>query len=159
VPILAVAVTDEQPSPQSLRRLEHEYSLAAELDAAWAARPLALTRHRGRQVLILEDAGGEPLDRFIEQQQGNPVELTRFLRVAIGLAVALGHIHRQGLIHKDVEPANALADESGRVWLTGFGIASRLTRERLPPAAPEIIAGTLKDVVTRYLFPAQRDSW
>ena len=36
-PVLVVALTAEQPSPQSLRRLEHEYSLAAELDPAWAA--------------------------------------------------------------------------------------------------------------------------
>ena len=43
-PVLAVALAAEQPSPQGLRRLEHEYSLAAELDPAWAARPLALTR-------------------------------------------------------------------------------------------------------------------
>ena len=44
-PILVVAVASEHPSPQSLKRLEHEYSLASELDAAWAAQPLALTRH------------------------------------------------------------------------------------------------------------------
>jgi hypothetical protein len=49
-PLLAVAVSAEQPSPQGLRRLEHEYSLAAELDAAWAAKPLALTRHEGRTI-------------------------------------------------------------------------------------------------------------
>ena len=41
-PILVVAPTAEQPLPQSLRRLEHEYSLAAELEPVWAARPLAL---------------------------------------------------------------------------------------------------------------------
>ena len=46
-PILVMALTREQPSPQSLRRLEHEYSLAAELDPAWAARPLALSSHEG----------------------------------------------------------------------------------------------------------------
>jgi hypothetical protein len=40
-PVLVVALTAEQRSPQGLRRLEHEYSLAAELDPAWAARPLA----------------------------------------------------------------------------------------------------------------------
>src|SRR6266849_4894859 len=39
-PVLAVALAAEQPSPQGLRRLEHEYSLAAELDPAWAARRL-----------------------------------------------------------------------------------------------------------------------
>src|SRR5580692_7505483 len=59
MPILAVAVAAEQPSPECLRRLEQEYLLATELDAAWAVQPLALTRYRGRAVLILKDPGGE----------------------------------------------------------------------------------------------------
>jgi PAS domain S-box-containing protein len=150
MPVLALAVASEQPSPQSLRRLEHEYSLAAEFDAAWAARPLALTRHQGRAVLFLMDPGGEPLDRVIAQQNGQLIDLTRFLRIAIGLAAALGQTHRQGLIHKDIKPANVLVDDSGQVWLTGFGIASRLPRERLSPAPAEIIAGTLV-----YMSPEQ----
>jgi predicted ATPase/signal transduction histidine kinase len=149
-PILAVTVAAEQPSLQNLRRLEREYSLATELDAAWAAQPLALTRHRGRAVLILKDPGGEPLDRIIEQHQGQPIDLVRFLRIAIGLAAALSQVHRQGLIHKDVKPANALVDESGHTWLTGFGTACRLPRERLTPAPPEIIVGTLA-----YMSPEQ----
>jgi hypothetical protein len=37
--ILAVAITAEQPSPQSLNRLEHEYELRETLDPEWAARP------------------------------------------------------------------------------------------------------------------------
>ena len=81
-PVLAVALAAEQPSPQTLRRLEHEYSLAAELDPAWAAKPLALTRHEGRTILLLNDPGGEPLDRVLERDQGQPLDLTRFLRVA-----------------------------------------------------------------------------
>ena len=66
-PVLVVAPTAEQPLPQSLRRLEHEYSLAAELEPAWAAKPLALTRHEGRTILVLADPGGEPLDRVLER--------------------------------------------------------------------------------------------
>ena len=62
-PVLVVALTAEQPSPQDLRRLEHEYSLAAELEPAWAAKPLTLTRHEGRTILVLKDPRGEPLDR------------------------------------------------------------------------------------------------
>jgi PAS domain S-box-containing protein len=150
MPVLAVAAATERPSPQSLRWLEHQYSLASELDASWAARPLALTRHQGRAVLLLEDPGGEPLDRIIEQRQGRPLDLTRVLRIAIGLAAALGQVHRRGLVHKDIKPANVLVDDAGRVWLTGFGIASRLTRERLAPAPPEVIAGTLA-----YMAPEQ----
>src|SRR5437868_52289 len=99
-PVLAIALAAEHPSPQSLRRLEHEYSLAAELDPAWAAKPLTLTSHAGRTILILKDPGGEPLDRVLERDQGKPLDLTRVLRIAIGLATALGQVHRQGLIHK-----------------------------------------------------------
>ena len=43
-----------------------------------------------------------------------------------------------------------LVDAAGNVRLTGFGIASRLPRERQPPAPPEIIAGTLA-----YMAPEQ----
>src|SRR3981189_2047838 len=132
-PVLVIAPSAEQPSPQSLRRLEHEYSLAAELDPAWAAKPLALTRHEGRTILVLSDPGGEPLDRILARRQGQPLDLTRSLRIATGLATALGQVHRRGLIHKDIKPANVLVDDAGNAWLTRFGIASRLPHERQPP--------------------------
>src|SRR3981189_3281908 len=148
--VLAIAPSTKQPSPQSLRRLEHEYSLAAELDPAWAAKPLALTRHEGRTILLLNDPGGEPLDGILERDHGQPLELTRFLRVAIGLASAVGQVHRRGLIHKDIKPANVLVDDAGNVWLTGFGIASQMPRERQSPVPPEIISGTLA-----YMAPEQ----
>ena len=149
-PILVVALTREQPSPQSLRRLEYEYSLAAELDPVWAAQPLALSRHEGRTILVLRDPGGEPLDRILERCHGHPLDLTRVLRIAIGLTTALGQVHRRGLTHKDIKPENVLVDDDDRVWLTGFGIASRLPRERQVPAPPETISGTLA-----YMAPEQ----
>ena len=149
-PILAVAPTTEHPSPQSLRRLEHEYSLASELDPAWAAKPLALTRHEGRTLLVLKDPGGELLDQVLERGRGQPLDLTRFLRIAIGLAAALGQVHRHSLMHKDMKPANVLVDGAGKVWLTGFGIASQVPRERQATVPPEIIAGTLA-----YMAPEQ----
>ena len=130
----------------SLARLEHEYALAGELDSAWAARPLALTRHDGHRVLVLEDAGGDPLGRIL----GQPLEPGYFLRLAIAAAGALGEVHRRGLIHKDIKPANLLVDAAGNVRLTGFGIASRLPRERQAPAPLEVIAGTFA-----YMAPEQ----
>jgi hypothetical protein len=82
-PVLAIALSAELPSPQSLRRLEHEYSLAANLDPAWAARPLALTHYEGQTVLIVQDPGGEPLDQLLERNIGQPLDLTHFLRIAL----------------------------------------------------------------------------
>ena len=144
---LAVAPLREHTAPRILRRIEHEYSLRAELDPAWAVRPLALSAHQGRSVLVLEDPGGEPLDRLV----GTPLELLPFLRLAIGLATALGRVHQHGLIHKDIKPANFLVSpDTGQAWLMGFGIASRLPRERQSPQSPEFIAGTFA-----YMAPEQ----
>src|SRR5712664_1796727 len=143
VPVLVLVA--ERPTSASLKRLEHEYALKADLEPKWAARPLALARHNGNAALVLDDSCNEPLDLL-----GRPLELTRFLRLAISLAAALGQVHRHGLIHKDIKPANVLVDAAGNVRLTGFGIASRLTRERQAPAPPEVIAGTLA-----YMAPEQ----
>jgi serine/threonine protein kinase len=145
--LLVVAPVGDHPAPASLRRLEHEYALRAALDPAWAVRPLALVQHQGRTVLVLADPGGEPLDRLL----GRPMAVAPFLRVAIGLSSALGRLHAKGLIHKDVKPANVLVHPAtGQAWLTGFGVASRLPRERQAPDPPEVIAGTLA-----YMAPEQ----
>jgi serine/threonine protein kinase len=54
-------------------------------------------------------------------------------------------------VHKDVKPAHILVNpDSDEVRLTGFGLASRLTRERQRPEPPESIAGTLA-----YMAPEQ----
>jgi PAS domain S-box-containing protein len=144
-PILLV--TAEETSLGSVERLEHEYALKAELDADWAARPVALTRYNDRMTLVLEDPGGAPLDLLLAR----PLDVLDFLRVAIPLTGALRQVHERGLIHKDIKPANILVDEaSGGVRLTGFGIASRLPREHQAPAPPEVIAGTLA-----YMAPEQ----
>ncbi len=89
-PILVVAPTAEQPLPQSLRRLEHEYSLAAEVEPAWAAKRLALTRYGGRTILVLADPGGEPLDRILQRDWEQPLDLARLLPLAINLAWRAG---------------------------------------------------------------------
>ena len=79
------------------------------------------------------------------------MEMKQFLHVAVGLATTLNRTHKQGLIHKDVKPSNVLVNSaSGEVWLMGFGIASRLPRERQSPDPPEFIAGTLA-----YMAPEQ----
>ena len=139
--------------PRSSRHLLFSIALFAstalkdDLDGAWALRPLELVREGGRTMLVLEDTRSEPLERWL----GAPMEVRDFLRLAIGVAAALTQVHRRGLVHKDIKPANIVVDPAtGTVKLTGFGIASRLPRERQAPAPPESIAGTLA-----YMAPEQ----
>src|SRR6202140_1109029 len=146
-PVLVVTPVHDHPQTAIVKRLEHEFALRAELDPAWAVHPLELRYEGGRMLLVLEDPGGRTLDRIT----GTPFQIGPLLRLAIPLTAAIGQAHARGLIHKDLKPANILVDTvSGGVWLTGFGIASRLLREHQVPAPPELIAGTLA-----YMAPEQ----
>ena len=145
--VLLVLPAADHPTPGSLDRLTHEYGLKEHLDSAWAVRPLELVREGGRTTLVLESPAGEPLDRLI----GLPMEIGRFLRLAVALSAALGRLHERGLVHKDLKPSHILVNSiTGQVWLTGFGIASRVPRERQSPEPPEFIEGTLA-----YMSPEQ----
>jgi len=143
--VLTLRLIAKSPPPASLDRLAHEYGLKDHLESAWAAPPLELLRDRDGTMLVLE--GGETLDRRLAE----PMEVSQFLPLAVAIAVALGRMHRRGLVHKDLKPAHILVNESnGQVRLMGFGLASRLPGERQPPVPPEFIARTLA-----YMAPEQ----
>jgi PAS domain S-box-containing protein len=144
---LALILTSSSPAPTGLSRLAHYYQLKDELGASWAVRPISLAQERGQPLLVLEDPGGELLDRLI----GPPMQIGKFLRLAAGISAALRQLHERGLIHKDIKPTNVLVNSAtDQVWLMGFGIASRLPRERQSPAPPEFLEGSLA-----YMAPEQ----
>jgi PAS domain S-box-containing protein len=145
VSVLAVSPASDPPSRRFLEQLRHEWELKDALESAWAARPLEL--EEGPPLLLLEDPGGE----FLERLLGQPMAVGLFLRLGLGLARAIARMHQRGLIHKDIKPAHILVDpKSGAAWLTGFGIAARMPRERPAPEPSEDLAGTLA-----YMAPEQ----
>ena len=88
---------------------------------------------------------------MLSQLLDAPMGVERFLRLAIDITAAVGKMHQRGLVHKDIKPANILVNSrDGEIRLTGFGIASRVPRERQPPGPPQFIAGTLA-----YMAPEQ----
>jgi serine/threonine protein kinase len=92
--------------------LLHSNCLSGDLDDT----AVPLTRHEGRMIFVLKDSGGEPLDRVLSGDQGQPFELTRFLNIPIGLATALDQVHRHGLIHKDIFGECSLKLVISYVW-------------------------------------------
>src|SRR5579859_3188512 len=146
--ILVLSPAGDHPSPATLHRMQEDHALRSTLDPQYVIRSLSLHRHQtDRPMLILEDLGAVPLDCLTSEA----MEIERFLRLAISVAAAVGHVHSHGLVHKDIKPANMLANAAlDQVRLMGFGIASRRPRERQVPHPPEVVAGTLA-----YMAPEQ----
>jgi serine/threonine-protein kinase len=55
-----------------------------------------------------------------------PLSLADAARIVVDIAAALDYAHAQGVIHRDVKPANILVDKAGHAYLTDFGIAKLL---------------------------------
>jgi predicted ATPase/signal transduction histidine kinase len=122
-PVLALAPSSKRPARWVIERLERTYALRETLDQTAVPRLLGLDQEGELRALLFEDPGGNLLAGLL----GQPWELTQFLRVATGTVAALGGLHRQGLIHGNVNPANILVNlSSGQAWLVGASFESRL---------------------------------
>ena len=143
-PVLLRLVHAEQAA--ALEQLEREFSLRQMLGEGWALVPHHLVRAADAHVLLLNDPGGVTLTQMLT----GPFELSRFLRVAVGLTQAIDQMHRQGLIHRDLKPDNILIDAENTVRLTGFGFASIAPREHQAPEPLQVIPGTFA-----YMAPEQ----
>jgi serine/threonine protein kinase len=65
----------------------------------------------------------------------------RVAEVVAELADALSYAHEQGVVHRDVKPANIHLDERGEIYLMDFGIAYRPDSGEVP-VPPGMILGT-----------------
>lgn len=71
--------------------------------------------------IVLEYVSGEPLQRILAREKKLPLE--KALKLAEQLADALDYAHAQGVVHRDMKPANILVTEDGRAKIADFGIA------------------------------------
>ena len=74
----------------------------------------------GHPCLVLEFVEGETLDRRVADQ---PLSLDQALDIVGQVARALAFAHAQGVVHRDVKPANIMITASGQAKLSDFGIA------------------------------------
>ncbi len=83
--------------------------------------------HEGLPYLIQEYLSGEDLDVKIKRRDYLPYteKLLYLLQIARGLAYA----HSQGVIHRDVKPANVRILEDGTAKIMDFGIAKLAQKE------------------------------
>ena len=139
-PVILKVLNAEFPSTEQVARLHREYRLTRELAMDGVIEVLGLERLGTSLAIVLEDFGGESLDRL----HLGRLELPRFLGLALRLANILGHVHRRQIIHKDITPSNIVWNPStDALKLIDFGIATQLLRETPAVLGPGVLEGTL----------------
>ena len=102
----------------------------------------------GEQVIVMEYVEGETLRDALGR--GSGLAVAEALRVIGGVGAGLDAIHRRGIVHRDVKPANILLGGSGAVKLADLGIASAIDRTRI--TTDGAVLGTFS-----YMAPEQLD--
>ena len=102
--------------------------------------------HEQFQYIVMEYLEGETLQRKIQKTRRLPV--ARLLGILGQLAGALDYAHEQGLVHRDVKPANIIIGRSDQVTLTDFGLVKAARGSQITGEGSTM--GTL-----RYMSPEQ----
>lgn len=139
-----------QPYPGAgvLAHYQHECDILIHLDGRGAVKALGIGEHQTAPVLVLEDLNLPTIEDWIKDQA---LTLREILEAARELALAVAAIHEAGVIHRDINPRNALIDPDSRaVTLIDFGTATRFAQEQQAPVDFNALEGTLA-----YLAPEQ----
>ena len=96
-------------------------------------------------LIVMEYVDGETLSQAMRSGR---LETGRALEVVRGMAAGLDHVHEQGVLHRDVKPANVLLGAKGQVKITDLGIATATEGTRI--TATGIVLGT-----PSYMAPEQ----
>ena len=148
--VLLSHLADESNAGEYASRFEREAQAAARL-----AHPNIVTvhdfgEHEDISYIVMEFVRGRELASMFEAGQALP--LPEILRIMRELLAALDYAHEQGIVHRDVKPANVMLDHAGHVKLADFGVArvANTTQDRTMPGtlvgtpsymAPEQVLG------------------
>ncbi len=151
---------------RQIARFKNEAQAAANLQHPNIVPVHAVGNYQGVHYYAMRYIDGHPLDAIIAalRHQKNatpsppdlsaaedwtvPPAYQRVVRIGIQAASGLAAAHEDGIIHRDIKPSNLMLDKKGKLWITDFGLARRMTDHSL--TATGDVMGTL-----RYMSPEQ----
>ncbi|MEU7874541.1 AAA family ATPase [Dactylosporangium sp. NPDC049140] len=126
------------------RRLQHESAILERLRGVAGVAQLVEAPPCPR-LIVLEDVGGSALSAVAK-----PLAVDELIGLALGLAQAVARMHRRGVMHRDITPANVVVARDGAPCLVDFALATSFAEIRPEFTHPTEIVGTLE-----YLAPEQ----
>jgi|GEM_PF-2308628 len=142
-------------SPEQVKRFQREVRVAATLEHPHIVRAYDADQANGVHFLVLEYVRGETLAQTIRRD--GPLSLESAVDAIVQAARGLGYAHEQGIVHRDVKPANLMRNTRGTVKVLDLGLADVDESFRLVQQSSAAIPGgdaTAHDPSTSDLTPA-----
>ncbi|MEA2720081.1 MAG: eukaryotic-like serine/threonine-protein kinase, partial [Candidatus Eremiobacteraeota bacterium] len=147
---VAIKVLREQYAGDDdfVTRFSHEAQMAAKLSHPNIVNVYDFGREDHSYYIVMELVDGSTLGEIMRDERvlPEPVAIDYAIQIAAGLAFA----HRQGLMHRDVKPANILVTKDDVVKLSDFGIARAVSEHTLGVTQPGMVMGSVA-----YISPEQ----
>jgi TolA-binding protein/predicted Ser/Thr protein kinase len=133
----------------SIARFQHEARTISSLNHPNICTIYEIGEHEGRPFLAMEMLDGQVLSSAIG---GRALKTADVIDLGTQIADALDAAHSEGIVHRDVKPANIFVTRSGRIKLLDFGVAVMLPRRVDPTTARSLFStgGTIP-----YMSPEQ----
>lgn len=121
-PVAVKTILEERlTSPAALPRFLREMQILAGLDHPHIVRILDRGMCEGGHFLVMDYVPGKPLDEVI--RAGELPERPAVYEWGRQIGEALGYMHSQGVMHRDLKPGNIIRREDGRLTIIDFGLS------------------------------------
>ncbi len=145
--VLRSHLDNESTAQDYAARFVREAQAAARLSHPNIVTVFDFGEHDDLSYIVMEFVSGRELaDLF---RSGQRFSLPQALQIMAELLDALAYAHAQGVVHRDVKPANVLVDQAGHVKLADFGVA-RVSSGNQDRTMPGTMVGT-----PNYMSPEQ----
>ncbi len=145
--VLRAHLLDDETSGEYIARFQREARAAGRLQHPHIVTVFDFGDETDVSYIVMEYVRGRELAQAFTA--GERFELGEIVRIMGQLLDALAYAHAQGVVHRDVKPANVMLDEHGNVKLTDFGVA-RVTDASMDRTLPGTMVGT-----PSYMSPEQ----
>jgi len=146
--VLIKTTASEYPNSHEFDKLRKEFEIGSGFNHENIIKYIEYFEHNHKPYLVLEYFDAIPLSSLIYK---NKVTIPDFLKIAIQIASALEEIHKNNIVHKDINPNNILINESNyKLKIIDFGISSILKRQIQTVSNLNKLEGTVS-----YISPEQ----